>query len=72
MEMKKKKIPKEQFSVFLGEVKKEFWKISWSDRQELIRYTKIIVGALFIMGGIVYCFDLLIRFALTSLEKFFF
>ncbi len=35
---------------FVGDIKDEFKKITWTSREELITYTKMVVGATFICG----------------------
>jgi len=52
---------------FVGDIKTEFNKISWTSREELKTYTQIVVGATFIMGLSIYAIDLLIQGALTGL-----
>ncbi len=39
---------------FVGDIKSEFSKITWTSKQELTVYTKIVVGATFIFGMLVY------------------
>ncbi len=58
-----------QAANFLRDVKSEFNKITWTDKEELKLYTKLVVGATFICGMSVYFADLLIRFSLETLEK---
>lgn len=55
---------------FLGDVKSEFKKISWTEKDELKTYTKIVVGATLISGFGVFCIDLAIRAGLDGLEAF--
>ena len=43
---------------WLGEVKEEFKKITWTNKEELKLYTKIVVGATFIVGLGIYLLDL--------------
>jgi preprotein translocase subunit SecE len=53
---------------FLGDVKGEFRKITWTSQDELKAYTKIVVGATFAFGMVIYGTDLLIQTALASLD----
>lgn len=53
---------------FFGDVKAEFKKISWTEKEELKAYTKIVVGATFLCGIGVYGVDLAIRGCLTTFE----
>lgn len=53
---------------FVGDVKAEFAKISWTSREELKVYTKTVVLATFIFGIAVYVVDLVIQNSLTALD----
>jgi preprotein translocase subunit SecE len=53
---------------YLSEIKTEFSKITWTTKDELIFYTKLVVGATFVSGIAVYIVDLSIRSVLNSLE----
>ena len=55
---------------FLTGIKSEFGKINWTSREELITYTKIVVGATVLFGFGVYVMDLLIRSLLNGIEIF--
>jgi len=52
---------------FVADIKTEFSKISWTDPEELRVYTKMVVGATFIMGMGIYGIDLLIQVFLSAL-----
>lgn len=52
---------------FVGDVKSEFKKITWTPRDELRAYTKIVVIGVFIMGFAVYLTDLFIQACLGGL-----
>lgn len=54
---------------FLGDVKGELGKISWTTPEELRTYTKIVIGATFFFGMGVYFIDLIIQFVLGALES---
>lgn len=54
---------------FLGDVKTEFSKMSWTDPEELKLYTKMVVGATFIMGMGIYGIDLFIQAVLGGLSN---
>lgn len=64
-------LDREKLFRFFGEVKAEFRKISWTEREELILSTKAVVGAAFLLGIAVYCVDLGVRASLFLLESFF-
>lgn len=51
----------------LGELKQEFKRISWTSKEELRAYTKIVVGATFVVGLGIYVLDLFVRGALDGL-----
>lgn len=53
---------------YLSDIKLEFSKITWTNKEELVFYTKLVVGATFISGIGVYLVDLIIRSLLGSLE----
>lgn len=53
---------------FFSDVKAEFKKITWTEKEELKAYTKLVVGATFICGFGVYCVDLVIRGCLVTLQ----
>ena len=52
---------------FVGNIKEEFNKITWTSPDELRAYTKIVVGATFIFGMGIYFIDLGIRSVLNLL-----
>ena len=52
---------------FVGSVKEEFGKITWTEPNELRLYCKLVVGATFIFGLGIYCIDLAIQSVLGSL-----
>ena len=51
-----------------AEIKSEFKKISWTSRDELITYTKIVVMGTFLMGALVFFTDVTIRAVLHWLD----
>ena len=53
---------------FMGNIRSEFHKISWTSPEELRSYTKIVVGATLFLGMGVYFMDIMIQVALGSLE----
>ncbi len=52
---------------FVGEIKEEFKKISWTSAEELKVYTQIVVGATFFFGIGIYILDLIIQAVLNGL-----
>lgn len=56
---------------FVGDVKVELKKISWTSPEELRVYTKIVVAMTFILGLSIYVIDLLIQSVLIGLNHFF-
>lgn len=55
---------------FIADVKSEIQKITWTNREELIFYTKLVVGATFVCGMAIYLLDLVIQGILSSLNFF--
>lgn len=53
---------------FIEDVKSEIQKITWTSRDELIFYTKLVVGATFIFGMAIYLLDLTIQATLGGLN----
>jgi len=53
---------------FLGEVKQEIQRITWTSKEELRVYTKIVVGATFVLGIGIYAVDLLLRSTFDALS----
>lgn len=57
----------QRISEFAGEVKTELGKVTWTAKEELQAYTKIVVGATFCCGLAIYFIDLTIRSALDGI-----
>jgi preprotein translocase subunit SecE len=53
---------------FVGDIKVEFAKISWTSREELKIYTKTVIFATFVFGMAVYLVDLIIQNSLAILD----
>jgi preprotein translocase subunit SecE len=53
---------------FVAEMKSEIQKVEWTNKSELITYTKIVVLATFALGMAIYCMDLMIQGALGVLN----
>ncbi len=53
---------------FVTDIKSEIQKITWTNREELIFYTKVVVGTNFVFGMAIYTLDLLIQATLGSLN----
>lgn len=56
---------------FFEKVKSEFLRITWTKREELLTYTKIVIGATFLCGFSVYFIDLTIKSLLQVFEHLF-
>ncbi len=56
---------KEVFS-FIGDVKSEFKKISWTDKEELKTYTKVVVAFTFLFGILALFVDVIIQQTLAG------
>ena len=57
-----------QWKNFLGDIKSEFSKISWTSPEELRTYTKIVVAGTFIFGMGIYLMDIIIQTVLSGLN----
>lgn len=53
---------------FAADIKSEINKITWTSREELLVYTKIVVGATFVFGMSIYLLDLVIQGTLGGLN----
>lgn len=53
---------------FIADIKSEIYKITWTNREELLVYTKIVVGATFVFGMSIYFLDLIIQGTLSGLH----
>lgn len=58
-----------QWQNFLGDLKDEFSKISWTSPDELKTYTKIVVIGTFLFGMGIYVMDLVIQGVLNGFES---
>jgi preprotein translocase subunit SecE len=56
-----------QWRDFLGDIKSEFAKITWTSPEELKTYTKLVVAATFLFGMGIYILDLGIQMVLNGL-----
>lgn len=54
---------------FIGDIKQEFRKIEWTNKAELVLYTKIVLAATFIFGIGIYLVDLLIQGCLSGIQN---
>jgi preprotein translocase subunit SecE len=52
---------------FVGDIKTELGKITWTSAEELRTYTKIVIGATFALGMGIYFIDLIIQGILNGL-----
>jgi len=59
-----------QAGEFFGDVKGELFKISWTSKEELQVYTRIVVIATFVLGMCIYGMDLVIQNVLAGLGAF--
>ncbi len=50
---------------FLGGIKEELGKITWTERGELLVYTRVVFASVFIGGFLIYAMDLMIRGAMV-------
>lgn len=73
MDDKKTQVQKDSFSVkkifnFVGDIKSEFKKITWTDKEELKVYTKVVVSFTFVFGMAVLFADIMIQKCLAGLN----
>lgn len=75
MTVKKARVSKEQAAAasmnpveFVGEVKGEMNKITWTSSDELRTYTKIVVACTFLFGVSIYLMDVVIQNVLFVLN----
>ena len=54
---------------FFGDVKAEFKKISWTSKEELKIYTKIVVLSTIALGVVIFCMDIIIRGGLMGIGR---
>lgn len=54
---------------FFGEVKQEFWRISWTTPQELRTSTKVVLGGMLLAGFVIYGVDLVLQGTLSLLNS---
>lgn len=59
---------KKAYTSYLEEIKSEFKKVSWTSREELQVYTKVVVATTFLLGMVVYFTDIVIQTCLSSLN----
>jgi preprotein translocase subunit SecE len=53
---------------FVADIKSEIQRITWTSREELLAYTKIVVGATLVFGMAIYSLDLIIQGTLNGLN----
>lgn len=53
-------------SSYISELKAELKKVTWTTKEELIFFTKIVVGSTFALGIGIYAVDLLIKGVLNG------
>lgn len=56
---------------FFEGVKHEFWKIQWTEKNEVRVYAKVVVLTTFVFGMVLYVIDLLVQRMLYGLEDIF-
>ncbi|MBA3721347.1 MAG: preprotein translocase subunit SecE [Parachlamydiaceae bacterium] len=61
-------VTKKKAADFVTEMKGEVSKIQWTSKDELITYTKIVVGMTFVFGMAIYFTDLIIQGSLHALN----
>ena len=54
---------------FFGGVKAEFKKITWPDRDLLLRQSVAVVGVSIVLGGVIAILDMILQYAVDFLVK---
>ena len=54
---------------FLDGVKAEFKKITWPDRDLLLRQSVAVVGVSIVLGGVIAILDMILQYAVDFLVK---
>lgn len=67
-ETAEEKLSKASIGEFVGDVKAEIGKITWTSREEMQTYVKVVVGATFFFGMGIYLVDVLIQGVLNGLS----
>lgn len=61
-------VPTFEVKNIVGEIKSEFNKVSWTSKDELKVYTKVVVAGTFVFGMMVYAMDIAIQATLKTLN----
>jgi preprotein translocase subunit SecE len=61
-------VTKRNVTDFVTELKGELYKVQWTTKDELITYTKIVVGGTIVFGMAIYLTDLVIQGTLQGLN----
>ncbi len=59
---------KEKKKNYFREVQQEFFKVTWTTKEEMIAFTKVVVGATFAFALAIYATDVVIKSVLDSLS----
>lgn len=69
VELKQKSTKKKLYKwTFIADLKAEFRKITWTQKDELFQSTKVVVASIFIFGFGIYVVDLVVRGGLNWLD----
>lgn len=52
---------------FLHEMKEEMKRVSWTSKEDLVSFGKVVIGAIFFLGLGIYLVDLFIRLVLNGI-----
>ncbi len=63
-----KRMEGKKLVAFVGDVKQELKKIDWTDREELVAYTKVVLASVFLFGLFVYFNDLVVQGCLNTIH----
>lgn len=54
---------------FFDGVKAEFRKITWPDREQLLKQSAAVVGISIVLGGVIAVLDMILQYAVDFLVK---
>ena len=60
----------QKIGTYLGEVRVEFKKISWPNRQELVESSYVVITFIVILAVVVLCYDKVIERVLAFVHSF--
>lgn len=62
------KLSRDKLFSVVGEIKTEIQKVTWTEKKELLSYTKVVMGCTFVFGLGIYLVDLAINTCMDGLS----